>query len=725
MVEKNGKYIHERTNHHMKPIKFLAVLLILATLLSLCACGAAEAPETTGTVSTSPSNPTEPTEPTDPTEPSDPAQGAITIAETITIAQDAGETPTEEVYKISGTVLRVINPMYGEMIVEDGTGELYIYGSIAPDGTYYDQMAQRPKAGDKIVLIGVLMTYNGEPQMGAKDQKAIIHHWEHIVVEVDTEGYTDATVLEARSADKGAKLKVSGIVAAVTYANGKIPCGFILVDSTASIYVYGDLAMDVSVGNKVEVIATKTYWILDSELNNAALHGYNGACQLESATLVSNDNGSHEFDKSGIQETTVKALLNSGFENNITTQLFKVTALVQKKEGTGFTNYYFYDLDGTTGSYTYTQCNGSDFQWLDAYDGKICTVYLTALNAKSTPAECFYRLLPVAVEEISDFSYPDGEVPAFAIEYSVMDLFQSTYGADPALKLPTVYSNELLGVEGVQISYTSSNTAIGKITTTADGAVLNLVGNGTCQITITATYKGHTATETVTVTSDAVSKITTPTVAQIIAKEDGTLVQIRGIVVASLVNRSGFYLGDETGIIAVLCDADVLSQIKPGDEVVMEGYKIHFRKDNTTSCIGQCAIVGSLEKSSDSKLLANYYGGHSYNPGFAITDKTIDELYVLDPMVDYTTNIYKLRAKVVVVSGERYSNIHLMDENGTNMLRLYCSNSSSYSWLAAYDGQVVEVELALCNWNDKSYYTGCVLSAVLDGVKVINELNFH
>ncbi len=702
----------------MKSItKFLSCLLILATVFSLCSCAKQEDSQATGSTgaTTAPTG-TQPTEPQIPT---------ITIQEAIDLAKAAGETPTTETYTISGTVKQVINPKYGEMIVEDETGELYIYGSMAPDGTYYDQMTDKPMKGDKITLTGVLMTYNEEPQMGAKDQKAVIVDWTHVDVPVDTEGYSAMSIQDARNAAKGTQVKVSGVVAAIAYANGQIPCGVILVDNTASIYVYGDIAMNVSVGNKVEIIATKTYWILEKEQSNAALYGYQGACQLEAATLVSNDKGSHEFDKSWIKETTVKKLLNTSFDQNITSQIVKVTALVQKKPGNGFTNYYFYDLDGTTGSYTYTQCNGSDFAWLDAFDGKICTVYLTAINAKSAPAECFYRLMPIAVEPISNFAYPADKVPAFAIEYGIIDLFQSTYGANPQLALPSTYSNSLLNISGVQISYSSSNTAIGQIDRTSVGEVLNLVKAGTCEITITATYQGYTATAKVKVTCETSQQITTPTVAEIIAKADGTKVQIRGIVISSLVNRDGFYIGDETGMIAVLTSADVLSQVQPGDEVVLEGYKVHFKKDSTTGCIGQCAIVGSLEKTSDTKLIANYYGNHKYPTGYAISGKTIDELYGLDAMTDYTNHIYTVKAKIVIEGNQYYSNILLMDENGTNKLRLYCSNSNQYSWLAAYEGQVVELELALCNWNDKNYYTGCVISATVDGVKTINDLNFR
>ncbi len=533
------------------------------------------------------------------------------------------------------------------------------------------------------------------------------------------------TVAYAREAQAGTSVQVCGVVAAITYANGKVPCGFILVDETASIYVYSnDVAAQVAVGNQVEITASKTYWVLETEQDNAALYGYLGACQLENVTLVSNDKGTHDFDRSWVEETTVKAILDTGFDRNITTQLYKVTALIEKVPGTGFVNYYIRDLDGVTGSYTYTQCNGSDFAWLDAYDGKICTVYLTALNAKSTPAECFYRFMPVAVEEIQDFSYPIEKAPAFALEYAVKDLFEESYGADPALMLPTSYSNDLLGFQNVTLSYAVSGEG-GSVEEAEGQAVLHLNQVGSYEVTATATYGEYTAEWKVTVTREAAAEIVTPTVAEIIGTEDGTLVQIRGVVISSLVNRDGFYIGDKTGMIAVLTSGEVLSQVKPGDQVVMEGYKIHFKKDGSDHCIGQCAIVGSMDKTSNAKLLANYYGDHEYATDHFITDMTIDRLYELDAMEDYTTNVYKLSATVVVEGGEYYSNILLKDPDGQHKLRLYCSSARQYGWLAAYSGMVVELELALCNWNDKDYYTGCVISATVAGSKIINELNFQ
>ncbi len=657
----------------------------------------------------------------------------ISIVQAIAIAESAGETPTSAQFTVVGTVKTVKNPTYGEMIVEDETGELYVYGCMAEDGTYYDAMANKPIKGDQIVLKGVLQTYGGEAQMGSNGSKAIIVAFHHEKVEIDPSEYTSATVKVARDAEEGAKMQVEGVVAQITYANGKIPCGFILADDTATVYVYdGDAAAQVAVGNKVKIAATKTYWVLGSEEDNAALYGYKGACQLSEVSVISNDKGNGEWSKTSVTKTTVKDILDTPVTENITTQVYEVTAKIEKREGTGFTNYYIVDLDNATSSYVYTQCNGSDFAWLDEFDGSICKVYVTALNAKSAPAGCFFRFLPISVEKVEGFTFAEADVPEFVLKYAVSDLFTGkAYGSNPTLALPKSYANELIGVDGATITYASSDTSVATIDMSGENAVINLLKKGTATITVTATYKSYTATMTKTVELDPSAEITTPTISEIIAMADETKVQVRGVVMSSLVNRDGFYLGDNTGMIAVLTNSEVLSQVKPGDEVVMEGYKVHFKKAATEKCIGQIAIVGSIGEgggsenyTSDSKLVVNYYGDKAYSTAYFTEGKTIDELYAFDAMEDYTTNVYKVNAKIVASGSAYYSNLLIQDENGTNQLRLYCSGAAQYAFLQPYVDQVVELELALCNWNDKNYYTGCVISVTANGVKTLNTLNF-
>ena len=59
---------------------------------------------------------------------------------------------------------------------------------------------------------------------------------------------------------------------------------------------------------------------------------------------------------------------------------------------------YIFDLDGETGTYSYSQASGADFAWLDEYDGELVTLYMTVLNAKMSASGGNWRLSPVYVD---------------------------------------------------------------------------------------------------------------------------------------------------------------------------------------------------------------------------------------------------------------------------------------------------------------------------------------
>ena len=235
-------------------------------------------------------------------------------------------------------------------------------------------------------------------------------------------------------------------------------------------------------------------------------------------------------------------------------------------------------------------------------------------------------------------------------------------------------------------------------------------------MTVTATLGNVSATDTVEITVSPLPTFDFVDVQTAINATKGETVTVKGIVGPSLVNKVGFYLIDETGVIAVETTAAVMQTLNIGDEVILSGVRHINIKDETTHCIGQTCL-------NNAEILLNTYGNHAYSTATFVTDKTLADVYGLDPMVDYSTTVFVLKANVTVEETPFYINIYLTDANGTK-LRLYCSSANQYSWLKAFAGQEVTVEVAACNWNDKSYYTGCVLSVVTEDGKIFNELNF-
>ena len=640
----------------------------------------------------------------------------ISFEEALELCGEPGNLTTERYY-IIGTIKTITNAQYGAMVITDGTNTISVYGTYSADGAIgYAEFAEKPVKDDIVLLHCTLQNYNGTKEI----KNARLIDFVKVEITVDETEYADMSVADIRNADVGTKVKVDGVVARITYANGYKPSGYYLVDGTQCIYVYdGDSAQRVQIGNKVTIIGSKTYWILDTEKNNADKFGYKGCNQIENVKLVSNDNGTHDFDKSWITESTVKDILETPVTEDITTTIFKVNALVKKVPGNGFVNYYFFDIDGETGTYTYTQCNGGDFEWLDEFDGKICTVYLSAINAKSTATDCYFRLLPVSVV-YENYQFDTTKAPEYAVKYHGVGQFLTSYSGDPALQLITSVSSELLGFEGVTLTYASDNTDIVYFTTEGNKTILNCKGTGSANVTITATYNGQTYSETVVITVVAVAEFDSITVKEAIETAVDEEVYVKGIVGPSIVNKSGFYLIDETGVIAIICDSAQFEGLKIGHEVVVKGMRENYRdegKGGDEARFGQTCLV-------DGEIVANYYGNHSYSTASFVTDKTIADFADLDITEDHTTTVFVLKAKVKVVETTYYANIYIVDDNGTEIL-LYCSGASQYSWLKAYAGQSITIEMVPCNWNDKKdNYRGCVLALYGEDGIVYNELNF-
>jgi hypothetical protein len=407
-------------------------------------------------------------------------------------------------------------------------------------------------------------------------------------------------------------------------------------------------------------------------------------------------------------------MLDAPVTEDTTTIIRRVTALVKKAPGNGFTNYYFNDLDEKTGTYTYTQCNGSDFSWLDKFDGKVCTVYLMILNAKSSQSGCVYRFLPVAVED-NGFTFDKNLAAEHAVKYYGLPQFLPTYSGDPALEVVTSVSSQLLGFENATLSYSSSNTAAVDFKVEGGKTVMHCGTAGKATVTVKGAFGGkeYTGTFEITVTGNA--DVDYVNVAGAIAAAKGETVTVKGIVGPSLVNKTGFYLIDESGVIAVQTSAEVMETLQMGNEVILTGTR-HINTKGGTNYFGQTCL-------NDAEIVANAYGKNAYSDASFVSGKTLKELYDLDPTVDYTTTVFVLKAKVEVEESAYYTNIYLTDGNGTK-LRLYCSSANQYNWLKTFAGQEVTIEVAACNWNDKNYYTGCVLAVVTDNGKVYNELNF-
>lgn len=203
----------------------------------------------------------------------------------------------------------------------------------------------------------------------------------------------------------------------------------------------------------------------------------------------------------------------------------------------------------------------------------------------------------------------------------------------------------------------------------------------------------------------------------------GTELLVKGVIGPSLVNKDGFYLIDETGSLAVVMNSrDELNGLQIGQTVYIKGKRDLFassRKGTPSyfeSCMTGCQIV------------KNEFGNVDYSTASFIKGKTLVDLIAL-PVADnyHTAEVYVITAGLKFVSTKNYSNAYLKD--GDSEMRLYCTNAAGqYKWINPYvdDTKTYTMEVAVCNWNDKNYFTACLLSITdSNGNKVMNTLNFN
>ena len=634
------------------------------------------------------------------------------LNEATSIALEAGESGTVEKYYVYGVIESIDNTKYGNLTIKDDTGSLYIYGLYSEDGsTRYDAMSVKPQVGDEVVLYGSLMNFNGKAEM--KDAWLMEHKEE----EVPAPTYEKYSIKEARALEDGEGVILEGYVAAIRLGGGYSPAGFILVDEQSSIYVFTSDAANVKVGNKVTIQGVKDYWILEDEVSSAEKYDYKGANQIGDATVTKNDNVIHELPMDWVEEISVKDLLATPVTEDITSLVYKVNAQINRVEGTGFINYFIDDFDGT-GSYIYTNNNGNDLEDdLLAYDGKLCTLYVTPLNAKCDTSGTLYRFMLVDILDDA-YTMPDKEIPEFVYSHYVADQFDEVYASDPALELVTSVDNDVLNFKGATISYSSSDNTIFSIKEEEGKTILHWEEKtGEVTLTIKVTYKEYEVSKTMKIKGQSPDDIKTQTIAEVIAGDYGETYTVRGIAAGSYPhsNNKGFMLVDETGVLAIITTDTVMASLSQGNEVILRGEKYAFGEEGETK--GTICL-------RNAELVHNLYGEHEYSTA-SLKTATVEELYNLPITEDHSFELYETTAVIKFDRQPYYVNIGIESEDGESSIRLYTNNGeANYGWLEPLAGKPVTLHLVPINWNTKNYYTfACIMAS--DGTTTLyNETTF-
>lgn len=173
-------------------------------------------------------------------------------------------------YTVHGVITKIANDLYGNIYINDGTGEVYVYGVLDANGATKNFASLGLKVGDEVVLQSVKTSYNGAAQM----KNAVV---------VETVAHETKTVAELKELadDKDTYYYVSGVVCHAEEASAKFDLqtygNFGLKDETGTIYVYGVAdaldgvtknfaATGVKEGDTITILAYKTSYNGTNEL---------------------------------------------------------------------------------------------------------------------------------------------------------------------------------------------------------------------------------------------------------------------------------------------------------------------------------------------------------------------------------------------------------------------------------------------------------------------------
>ncbi len=90
-------------------------------------------------------------------------QGIATVSNATCAEVLAG--PDSKTYRVTGTVTKIVNTTYGNWYLNDGTGEVYIYGTLDAKGNEKNFLSLGIEVGDQVTVEGPKTTYNGTVEL--------------------------------------------------------------------------------------------------------------------------------------------------------------------------------------------------------------------------------------------------------------------------------------------------------------------------------------------------------------------------------------------------------------------------------------------------------------------------------------------------------------------------------------------------------------------------------
>ena len=320
-------------------------------------------------------------------------QGVVTIS-TATCAQVLAG-PDSKTYQVTGTVTSIVNTTYGNWYLNDGTGEVYIYGTLDKNGGTKNFSSWGLEVGDQITVQGPKTTYNGTVEL------------------------VDVTVVKiVKSLIKVDSLTVGDVVTSTLPVEGG--------EITAHLTCKGT-------GVAVEIPADAKDWlgVTSSTVGtNPTVTFYakaNEGGDRETTVTFKTTDGSKEYSsqatisqKGAIVECNVAQFLAAPVSNS----QYRVTGVIQSVANASYGNIYIKDFSGE--AYVYGIGAKGDFQAKGLKVGDIVTLVGKRGEYKGTAQMTgaqLEKVIPVTEVTIAEFlSKPDDKNTYYMVKGTISSL---------------------------------------------------------------------------------------------------------------------------------------------------------------------------------------------------------------------------------------------------------------------------------------------------------------
>ena len=326
-------------------------------------------------------------------------QGLATVSTATCAEVLAG--PDSKTYRVTGAVTKIANTTYGNWYLNDGTGEVYIYGTLDKSGAEKNFESLGIEVGDEVTVEGPKTTYNGTVEL------------------------VNVSVIKInKSLIKVDSLTVNGAVSSTLPLEG----GDIVANLTCK-----------GTGVAVEIPAEAQSWlgVVNSTVGanpTVTFHAAKNAGGERSATvLFKTTDGKKEYSAEAtiIQEGAIVDVSVADFiAASVGDALYRIQGVITKIDNPTYGNIYISDYSGEV--YVYGIGEKGAFEASGLVVGDIVTLVGKRGEYKGTPqmtnaqTESYIKVQPVTIAEF--LTMEDSKDTYYMVSGTVDEIANDQYG---------------------------------------------------------------------------------------------------------------------------------------------------------------------------------------------------------------------------------------------------------------------------------------------------------